>query len=73
MSWCSMIDYRWLNANTGRVIPNIASASLRATLQAAAHKWMAVIDVKDISSWLHFRHWRNHIPGFSIEQDHCMH
>lgn len=46
MSWRLMIDYWGLNANMGRLIPNIASLS--ATLQAAAHEWMAVLDVKDI-------------------------
>lgn len=46
MSWHLMIDHCWLNANMGRLIPNIASLS--ATLQEAAHKWMAVLDVKDM-------------------------
>lgn len=46
MSWRLMIDYWGLSANVGRLIPNIASLS--ATLQAAAHEWMAVLDVKDI-------------------------
>lgn len=46
MSRHLMIDYRCLNDNTGQLIPNIASLS--ATLQAPAHEWMAVLDVKDI-------------------------
>lgn len=46
MSWRLMIDYQWLNANMGRLIPNIARVS--ATLQAATHEWMAVLDVKDV-------------------------
>lgn len=45
MSRCLMIDNQWLNANTGRLIPN--TASLTATMQAAADEWMAVLDVKD--------------------------
>lgn len=46
MNWRLMIDYPWLNANTGRLIPN--TASLSATLHAAAHKWTAALDVKDM-------------------------
>ena len=44
-----MIDYRRLNANTAPLtaaVPN--TANLTATLQAAAHKWMAVLDIKDM-------------------------
>ncbi|KAK4807214.1 hypothetical protein QYF61_024334 [Mycteria americana] len=47
--WRLTIDYRKLNANTAppmAAIPNIAT--LTATLQAAAHPWMAVLVVKDM-------------------------
>ncbi|KAK4828000.1 hypothetical protein QYF61_022777, partial [Mycteria americana] len=47
--WRLTVDYRRLNANTAPLtaaVPNIAN--LTATLQAAAHPWMAVLDVKDM-------------------------
>uniref|UniRef100_A0A8C3K9U4 ribonuclease H n=1 Tax=Calidris pygmaea TaxID=425635 RepID=A0A8C3K9U4_9CHAR len=47
--WRLTVDYRRLNANTARLtaaVPNIAT--LTATLQAAAHPWMAALDVKDM-------------------------
>lgn len=47
--WRLMIDYRCLNANTATLtaaVPIIAN--LTATLQAAAHKWMAVLNTKDM-------------------------
>ncbi|KAK4806990.1 hypothetical protein QYF61_000319 [Mycteria americana] len=47
--WRLTVDYRRLNANTAPLtaaVPNIAN--LTATLQAAAHPWMAALDVKDM-------------------------
>ena len=47
--WRLTVDYRRLNASTAPLtaaVPNIAA--LTATLQAAAHPWMAVLDVKDM-------------------------
>ncbi|KAK4807063.1 hypothetical protein QYF61_018404 [Mycteria americana] len=47
--WRLTVDYRRLNANTAPLtaaVPNIAN--LTATLQIAAHPWMAALDVKDM-------------------------
>ncbi|KAK4819549.1 hypothetical protein QYF61_007060 [Mycteria americana] len=47
--WRLTVDYRRLNANTAPLtaaVPNIAN--LTATLQAAAHPWMAALDIKDM-------------------------
>ncbi|KAK4828563.1 hypothetical protein QYF61_027532 [Mycteria americana] len=47
--WRLTVDYRRLNANTAPLaaaVPDIAN--LTATVRAAAHPWMAALDVKDM-------------------------
>lgn len=46
-SWRLTVHYWRLNANTGPLtaaVPNVTN--LTATLQASAHKWMSVLDIK---------------------------
>ncbi|KAK4810669.1 hypothetical protein QYF61_007469, partial [Mycteria americana] len=50
--WRLTVNYRRLNANTAPLtaaVPNIAN--LTATLQAAAHPWMAALDVKELKTY----------------------
>lgn len=55
-SWRLTVDYWRLNTNTGPLtaaVPNIAN--LTVSLQASAHKWMAVLHIKDTLLWCQFR------------------
>ncbi|KAK4819569.1 hypothetical protein QYF61_007080, partial [Mycteria americana] len=66
--WRLTVDYRRLNANTAPLtaaVPNIAN--LTATLQAAAHPWMAALDYLIQTSFKYLQGWRlNHFPGQSV-------
>lgn len=48
-SWRLTVDYWRLNANTGPLIAAVLNIeNLTVTLQASTHKWMAVLDIKDM-------------------------
>lgn len=47
--WCSTIDYRKLNNNTLPLTATVPSiTSVVTAIQAAAHSWVATLDVKDM-------------------------